>query len=296
MNEEQEKFNPNDKDIKVLRTYASDMAETVRDNEISVIKIALAEKEKKERESVVEKAKGTKLSRISLVVGGVALIIIGIFGASYLIKKKNTPVVPIVTKVETFISYDSSSTIDVSTATNTNNLNSLIKNGIGKDTKTIDAIFLIRKINDVITPLAVKDFLSLISTTMPDSLNRSLSNRYMIGKYSNPNGQTSTTNSGMFFIFETTDYNQAYASMLEWEKTMIEDFFIPFEIPKPDDSIYVKPWNDVVVNNKDARVLYADNGVPLIYYSFVNKNTFVITSNLETLKEIINRVLIKNVQ
>ena len=296
MEEEQKKFDPKDKDIKVLRTYTSDMADAVRENEISVIKIALAEKEKKEREEVVEKAKGTKLSRVSMIVGGIVLIIIGIFGASYLIKKKNTPVVTVVTKIETFISYDSSSTIDVSTATNTNNLNSLIKNGASKDQSVIDAIFLTRKVGETVQPLLAKNFLSLISTTMPDSLTRTLSDKYMIGKYSSPSGQTSTTNSGMFFIFETTDYNQAYASMLAWERTMIEDFFVPFGIPRPDDSIYAKPWNDVIINNKDARVLYSNNGVPLIYYSFVNKNTFVISSSAEALKEIINRILIKNAQ
>ena len=40
----------NDTDIKVLRTYTSDMADVVRTNEMSVIKIALAEKEKREKE------------------------------------------------------------------------------------------------------------------------------------------------------------------------------------------------------------------------------------------------------
>ena len=45
--EEKEKKPNYNRDSKVLRTYTSDMADAVRTNEVSVIKIALAEKEKR---------------------------------------------------------------------------------------------------------------------------------------------------------------------------------------------------------------------------------------------------------
>ena len=45
------------KELKTLRTYTSDMADAVRENEASVIKIALAEKEKRERDAAEEKIK-----------------------------------------------------------------------------------------------------------------------------------------------------------------------------------------------------------------------------------------------
>ena len=43
------------KNLNVLRTYTSDMADMVRTNEASVIKIALAEKNKREQEELIKK-------------------------------------------------------------------------------------------------------------------------------------------------------------------------------------------------------------------------------------------------
>ncbi|MGM3243131.1 hypothetical protein, partial [Bacillus cereus group sp. Bc237] len=70
--------------------------------------------------------------------------------------------------------------------------------------------------------------------------------------------------------------------------------FTLFNLPKPDDSPLKKPCNDMVVNNKDARVLYGENREGLLYYAFVNKNNIVITSSLDALKEVITRLIIKN--
>jgi hypothetical protein len=129
---------------------------------------------------------------------------------------------------------------------------------------------------------------------MPGALIRSLTDKYLVGKYSNGSATNVNDKSAMFLIFETTDYNQTYASMLEWEGTMLSDLFILFNIPKPSNSFIGKPWNDIVVSNQDARILYGENGVGIFYYAFVNKNNFVITSSQEALKEVVTRILIKN--
>jgi hypothetical protein len=67
MEEEKTQIN-NQKDAKVLRTYTSDMAEAIRTNEMSVIKIALAEKEKREREESLQKAEGTNTTKILFLI------------------------------------------------------------------------------------------------------------------------------------------------------------------------------------------------------------------------------------
>jgi len=286
----------NNKDIKVLRTYTSDMADAIRENEVSVIKIAMAEKEKRDREEIYIKAKGTNFSKILLFFGGVILIVVAIIGSIYLFKKiKENPQPVIVDKFETFISYDLKSDIDVTKATNINTLLEIIETNQQKIVKQIEVFYLTKKTNEVIETFDLKDFLSLIQTTIPEALVRSLSSKYLIGKYSNLNFSTDENNkSSLFLILETTDYNQAYASMLEWEGTLLRDLFIIFSIPKPSNFLFEKKWNDIIVNNKDARVLYGENGEGILYYAFINKNDFVITNNLETLKEIINRILKKN--
>jgi hypothetical protein len=126
---------------------------------------------------------------------------------------------------------------------------------------------------------------------MPGALERSLTDKYFLGKYSNENNEL-----GMFLILETTDYNQAYASMIDWEKNMIQDFSELFNmsISLSNDSFGEKKWKDIIVSNKDTRVLYGENGNEILYYVFYNKNIFLITNNVNALKEVIARLIIRN--
>lgn len=295
---EEKEEQTNNKEIKVLRTYTSDMAEAIRDNEVSVIKIALAEKEKRENEESFKKAEGSKASKVFLAIGGIILIAAAIAGSYYLIQQKKareTPL-PIMNNVETFISYDSSSYVDTTKANNIFDLLKLIDENGQNNSGLIKAMFLTRTTQEEPEILKATDFLSLINSSAPGALTRSLSGEYLLGKYSNPSAVNEKNRSATFLIFETNNYNQAYVSMLDWEKTMLKDLFILFNIniPESDTSFFEKVWKDVIINNKDARVLYGENGEGVLSYVFVNKNIFVITDNTEALKEIITRLLIKN--
>ena len=288
----------NKKEVKVLRTYGSDMVEAVRTNEISVIKIALAEKEKREHEEIIKEAEGSKSLKIILTIGGIILIAGAIFGSIYLIQKKkekDTPI-PIINNIETFISYDSITKIDASRATNIINFVDLIKADPSPDSPLIKAIFLTTTINKINENLSAKNFLAIINSTAPSSLVRSLSDKFLFGKYINDKSAKENDKLAYFLIFQTNNYTQTYASMLEWEKTMLRDLFLVFDIKITDakSPLFEQPWKDIVINNKDARILYGENGEGILYYVFVNKNNFIVTSSLEALKENINRLIIKN--
>jgi hypothetical protein len=291
--DENEKQQNND-EIKVLRTYTSDMAEAVKKNEISVIKIAMAEKEKKEKELEYTEVDETTTSSKKLpIIGGIILIITAIIGSYFLLKNKSATEIPTqqTTNIETLIAYDSKEFLDVTNITNVFDLSEIIKKENPSDPGPIKAFFLTRKINNLDEMLTSKNFLSLIKATTPSTLIRSLTDKYLLGKYLIQNNK-----SAIFLIFQTTDYPQAYSSMLEWEKTMFQDLTILFDINDQEqgNQLSEKKWKDVVIKNKDARVLYNNNGEEILYYVFVNKNNFVITNNLNALKEVLARLLIKN--
>lgn len=287
----------NNKNIKVLRTYTSDMANAIRDNEMSVITIALAEKAKREEEELYRKAEGTSTSKIFLSIGGIILIAAAILGSYYLVQKKKEKdaVTPIINNIETFISYDSSSVIDVTSATNILELKNIINQKEQASTGTITALFLTKKINNISEIITASNFLSLVGTTAPSALIRSLSDTYLFGKYSNENSVDENAKFGMFLILQTTNYNQTYVSALEWEKTLLSDLFVLFNMPEQNSSLLDKEWKDIIINNKDARVLYGENGQGVLYYVFLNKNNFVIANNVDALKEVMSRLLIKNI-
>lgn len=289
---DQEKINSNSGNIKVLRTYTSDMAEAVRDNEASIIKIALAEKEKREREKIYKEADGTKSSKIFYILGGILLIIIGVAGSSFLISKKEKVPSPIVNSIETFIPVDLSVFVDVTGINNPNEIIAKINQQSETSSGLVQAFFITKTTNEISENLKTNDFFSSLNISAPGSFVRSLTEKYLLGQYDN---QNSTIQKNSFFlIFETGNYDQTYASLLSWENNMLNDLSIFFNPTNQGvGSVSKNSWKDIFVNNKDARVLYNENGQALLYYGFV-KNNFVITDNIEVFKAIINRLTLKS--
>lgn len=289
------------KNLKTLRTYSSDMADAIRDNEMSVIKIALAEKEKKEREFVYKKVEGTNLQKILLIAGGVILIIGAIVGVYSLMRKNSanntlTQQTP-TNNMRAFISYNSQSSVDATGATDIDSISKLLRAEIssGGNSRSIKAIFVNTTVGTASEPLALIDFLSEIKTTAPGALVRSLTGQYMIGTYQSTN---STQAPHLFFIFQTKDYNQAYPGMLAWEQTILGDLYPLFgiDVSADESALLQKQFKDIIIANKDARVLYDFDGKSILYYIFANKNDFIITDSTEAIGEILSRLQAKNAQ
>lgn len=291
MDENKKQINNSSQNVKTLRTYSSDMADAIRDNEMSVIKIALAEKDKQSRNTIYRNPEETNIKKILLLIGG-AIFIVGAIVGIYFIMKKNTENIAIEKQIETqnnktFIPSDNQVVVDATTVTDINGMSKLIRDQIIPIDKiqSIKLIFVNKDVDTVPTKLELTDFLSTINTTASGSLIRSLSNEYLIGTY-----QDSVQTPSLFFMFETKNYNQTYPGMLDWEKTMINDLspFFNIDILSPNKVILDAQFKDLIIANKDTRVLYDQNGKGVLYYAFVSKDKFIITDNINTIKKIIS--------
>lgn len=296
MEENKPQQNNNEEGFQVLRTYSSDMADAVRNNEMSVIKIAMAEQKRHEMEKVYEEEKKISTSKILLIIGGLVLIISSIIGLYFLFQKKNTDNIAqqIIGATVTLISYDDQSYIDTTNISASINLINAIKLEMSKSEKqgAVKSFFFTRNTNGIISLIPLKDLLSLINVTASSSLINSFSDKYMVGTYT----PAAENKSHLFLMFEIKDYNQSYAGMLAWERTLLNDMFPFFKIDVSGDSsnLLNTPWKDTIINNKDVRVLYDKNSNALLYYIFIDKSNFLITDNEDTIKEIISRLLTKN--
>ena len=275
--------------IKTVRTYLSDMADTVRENEISVIEVALAEQNKNERENIYRQVEGSNTKKTLWFISGIILIGGALFGAYYLLSQKAKQDIPnqIVTE-ETIISYDKIVPID-ETEDLTKKINALKKEA--GQTNEIKYISLSKDINGLKEKITTKELFSLLGFTASSSLSWSLSDEYMIGTYT-------TDSPHLFMIFKVKDYSYAYAGMLEWEQTLANDLLSLFEIDTKDSKIQMsdKKWTDIIINNKDSRVFKNENDKPILYYLFNNKNNLIITDDSDTIKEIISKLIIKNIK
>ena len=297
--DEKDKQPQNNGNLKTVRTYLSDMADTVRANEISVIKVALAEQNKHEREDLYRKAEGTPLSKILWIIGGIILIIGAITGIYFIMQKKAKDNIPQqITKEETLISYDEIYNLDL--AEGDNIIDKIVAaqkevNTSGKD-NSIKFISISNEIAGVKEKIPVKEFFQRIQSEVPSSLIRSLSDSYMIGTYKKDS--TSNDKASLFIIFQVSDYSYAYAGMLEWEKTMAGEMYDLFGLKTNQNRLQInqEPFKDVIMWNKDARILYNENGTPILYYLFTDKNNLIITDNSDAIKEIMARLVIKNIK
>ncbi len=122
---------------------------------------------------------------------------------------------------------------------------------------------------------------------MPGALYRSLGDEYMIG---------SVVKAGVgspFIILNPTSFDYAYSGMLQWEKKIVDDLFLMFDINVSGENSYLlsKLFQDSILKNQDARVLYDNQGQVTLLYLFVNNDDLIIIAKDEgVVLEILNRL------
>ena len=294
MSEENPQLNNTSKNPKIIHTYMSDMAELVRQNEMSVIKVAVEEQKKRERDNYYKKIEGSPKKKIFWVIGGFIILALAIGLTFFTLqneKEKNTPPTIIETS-KALISYDQEKSVDITNVVNKSEIVNIFENELKSrgTSESIKAIFLKKKTDEIIAPYPLENFINILKTSIPGSLLRSFDLDYMVGTYT---PESLYDKSHLFLIIKIKDYDQAYAGMLEWEKTMLADLFSVFDIEITDDNktLLGKSFKDIIIKNKDARILYTNDGTNILFYLFPDKKTLIITDNQEAIKEIITRLL-----
>lgn len=265
-----------------LRTYQGDVAEFIKDKNESVTSIAVKEKEKrreKEREQSVaasKKGDGFKINFMALVLS-LLLIIAGsltVFFVMRFLQNKE----PVVTLKQEIIPYNSELSIaNVTKDSIATELSNIPKSGgvtaiklsdtNGKSINTTNILF------------------SFLGVTPPGTINRSLKPEFFFGALS----QEESTD--YFIIMGVDDFGVAFAGMLDWESNLEKDLsFITNKQPEvmtdlDDVDTSVALWKDVIIRNKDTRALMSANRA-IVAYTFLDKNTILITNSLDSIGEI----------
>lgn len=120
-----------------------------------------------------------------------------------------------------------------------------------------------------------------LNTQAPSALLRTFDADFMYGFYS-------STEVSPFLLFKVGSFNTAYAGMLEWERTIIQDVDNLFTQDLSDTNRSV--FEDIVLYNTDVRVLLDEQGEVIFGYGFLqDKTSLVIFDNRLTLREVITR-------
>ncbi len=305
---------------KNIRTYQSDISSAVKNDNVTMIKIALAEKKRQDKMGSMDQiAQENKNIKFTVIISAVVLLFVGLVATALyvFIKSPSIPLgTPTATNPNPSIIYAEENTfinIDDRTAQEIVRLTQIEK------TKEIDLgslkyILYTTGIGTSSRPITTGEFFDATNSRVTSALVRSLKSNFMLGIYAKNPYES-------FAIFNVDFYDGAFAEMLKWESTLERDLggiFISTENLQRintanstsdsgenneggttsvststnliDASFTRNVFVDKVIENKDSRALVDSEGSILMLYTFVDKETLVIATSDKTLREVLFRL------
>jgi len=285
----------------IIRTYKSDVEETVSSNHLSSVNIALAENKKMMEKLTESKEAGKKdkknytiiLISFFLVILGVLAVVIPVF----FVNKKYTPVVATVNRISPIITPDSTEDLkleDLDVTRISRTLSERVEQSSIR-VGSVRGVYLTEKnLDDTRNVININKFINLLKFNIPDLLSRTLKSDYLFGMHNFDGNQK-------FLILKVGSYDNAYSGMLAWEIDLWKNFKDLFDLVDPDAPVTandvfaedIKTFHDIVVRNKDCRDVEDKKGNTLLLYCIPDKETIVITTSQNTFKEILLRMTSK---
>ena len=295
--------------VKPLETFQRDIESVVQHDNVSVLSIASAEANRRsatgEEEPETKKEKTRSLlQNIAMIAGGL-IFLVGASGAlAYLATRPTSvPVAGTATPVTPFISVDAVKEITITPDESRDTVLAGLDAARQATSLSLGLMSQLLVTESSTTPsappsaLSAQDFFTLIAPNMPAALARSLQPDYLLGVHVYNGNQA-------FVIANVYSYEEAYSGMLAWEPYMQQDLAPLFSYtpsphingtvattsPNPANQFIQTGFTDAIVENHDARVLQNQYGDIYLLWTFLDRNTLVITTNDATLREIISRL------
>lgn len=301
---------------RLIRTMNSDMAEAIKNQKETVVSIAIAE-EKKRAIAQAESSKiKTEVQNVStapkprgrIIIVIVALLVITALGLVYLfaiqkisdIKLPNISIpsfpslsnkenigieataIPIVSLAPSLIPAQAEKRFNITAKTREQILGEIsdeLKEGVTAG--LIKNIYIEESSGAELTATPAKGFFIFADIFAPEILIRSLEKPFMIGFWGEE--KLSAT---PFIILKVSSYDTGFAGMLDWEKDLPRAFDSLFGTSVNTDLMSKIKFQDIVVLERDARVVETPSG-DTITYVFANENTIVIAGSQKALEAIV---------
>jgi len=293
-----------------LETYQSDIEKVVHDKNISMVSIAAAEAQRRgsQPQETVGDAAGEKKAtvRTSLMVAAGVVFVAAAAGTLAVALWPKAPPAPAPSApLSTIIATDGAQTIVAAPGTTRD---TLMTNLEAAKEQTALSLGLISRLwvatptttaqGNTLEEVGPQTLLYILAPQIPQALLRTIEPNFLLGVHVYDGNQA-------LFVFKVDSYEQAYAGMLEWETTMPHElaplfsYTPPPHIPEQGGATTTTAgpqitgqtaFVDRVVENHDARVIEDPYGNILLLWTFLDKQTLVITTNAATLREIISRI------
>lgn len=297
--------------IKSLRTYETDVAEALGQNNVTVAKMAIAENAQKATEEIVTQTVATppspekppmivkapevisnapivehSTSRNTILFFMSVILIAGGSIAGYYFYSKS-PLAPAILQIQQKGTYRGI------LASNTQKkifLGSLIgkrleevlayeKTQVKLEPGQVIELYFVKGTDSEPFLITPAEFVSLSTTQAPDAIKNSLADRFMFGFHK------TDVNLESFVVLKTNFFQNIFTGMLRWEPILFDDMKSWFASQASGGTVF----EDKVIKNKDVRLLRNTEGIVTLLYGFLDKETLVIATGEATFLEILDR-------
>lgn len=274
-----------------MRTFSTDLAEELRKHQGSAMKIAVMENEKrfKKQQALSDEPKKNRM----LVLSGIIIVVVAIAiatGVYFYQKKINTPPVIEINQIPASIVHSENlKTLNV-TKMSASDIATTLTDFVKKsDTQTgmIDNVYITQGPKGSETRLTSSMFLSVIGAHITPEFANTLTQEYMVGVYA-------YTKPNLFVVLRGTQHDYMLGGMLSWESYFLYDMAPLFGIDTTGDNSYLlnTSMTETLIENHDTRAVLDKNNIPILFYSFLDANTVIITNDSKTLSEAVRRMSI----
>lgn len=308
----------------IIRTFESDISDTIRSKKTSLTDIATAEQRKREElgenKDIQTSEKSAFFQRLLekrtlMIIGSVVALIVAITLILFAVlgSKKTDTVTPF-TGYQEMIFSNATKEMNLTGVNKKDFVSTILNERRTNDSQlgSITNILLLKDGGAIKRTITSSEFFDLLEVRLPSTLSRYIGSDFMFGLHSVRNVEP-------FLILKTNSFENVFTGMLDWEKNMeknLESIFIqPLSQNTADTSVEIdlskttnavstttatttseefvnvkKIFEDMVVKNKDTRVIKDKKGEPILMYSFADRETIVITTNQYTMTEIFDRL------
>ena len=283
---------PNKKEHKaVVETYAEDMAQVIENDREGLVKKIIhgAEEQEKAKKNLSPESQKNKF----FMLGGGLLIMIGLGGLllSFFSNEANT--VEVERQAAPLIFNDKTTYFEVvglkpdaiiQTVLSEINTSTVKEDGV-------EGIYLIENKKIV----GLRRFLALIrSNFVPGDNTLFVSDKFLMGMVKNKEQENETTpdNNGFFLLLKVRGTADIFDAMRRWEDKMFSDLHVLLgvNIDSSTQALRIKSFEDGVIENRNARILYNADHKIILLYLFADDNSIIVTNSQNTAHQIVLRL------
>jgi len=284
--------------IKPLRTYKDDIIEAIRRKKASLVTIVAAEQKERAKKAPLAPDLPSHETRgkFIVIIISVALIVAGISSIVFFYFLNTQKTAPKELGVSALVFSESEKEFEIIDLVGNDLINSLYaeKERDSITLNTIQHVYITKETLLGKRLIDTQDFFDMLQTQIPKPLLRSFESKFMLGIHAFNGNQP-------FFILKTKAFDNAFAGMLDWEETISRDLaplfgppinksLIALEGGRAIPTIDTAIFTDTIIKSRDARILLNEQGKIALLYSFIDKETVILTTNEHTFNEIVTRL------